>query len=347
MRPEWVPYGAGTVAFVERNRRHPYCARRYKGSNKNRSPLYRVIGYFVTEEEAWQALLEVADKSEEDLSNADMTFSELLDHFVGMHDELSKITIRTKVGCAKGYCKHLMNVPYREIRADDMREVLRTVDSTGRKQQVKSLFSSLDREAESLDIPGKRYAQFLAQIRPKKDDSRPEKVPFTENEMQMFLEHRKERDMDLALFLCYTGFREGAFRKIRKENVDLDAMTVTGGIKTKAGLMRTIPLHPNIQPIVARMMEKPGEYLLTNEYGKPMSEPELTGRYLMAIAPYTNRHHYLHECRHTFYNKLQDQHVEGYVIDVLMGHAPQDAGQRHYARVSIDRKRESIMKLWE
>lgn len=347
MSSRQLPYGAGSVIYISRNTRHPYCARRYRGSNANGSPQYRIIGYFATEEEAWQALREVAERSEEDLSAADMTFCELLNHFVETHDELSKTTIRTRVGCARVYCEHLMDMRYRDIRADDMREVIRSVPSTARKKQVKTLFSVLDREAESLDIPGKRYAQFISQIRPQEGDTRPQKVPFTEEEMRLFLEHRNDKDMYLTLFLCYTGFRQGAFRKILKENVDLEAMTVTGGIKTKAGLMRTIPLHPNIQPFVLQMMNRPGEYLLTNERGEPMSEPELTGRYLMAVAPYTRKHHYLHECRHTFYNKLQNQHVDSYIIDALMGHEPQDAGQRHYARVSIDKKREAIGCLWE
>lgn len=38
--------------------------------------------------------------------------------------------MRRTIGAAKNYCGHLMNVIYREIRANDMRETINSIEST-------------------------------------------------------------------------------------------------------------------------------------------------------------------------------------------------------------------------
>lgn len=191
-----------------------------------------MIGNYETYEEARQALIDYVDQSGEDLSLADMTFRDLLRHYADANPDLAKKSMRDRIGLANNYCGDLMDVPYRKIRAEDMREVIRSADSTNTKRMLKLLFHMLDREAEMLNIPGKRYAELLPVIRKKITDPRPDREAFTEEEMRQFLKHRNDKDMYLILFMCYTGFRETAFRMIRKEHVDLEKMTVTGGIKT-------------------------------------------------------------------------------------------------------------------
>lgn len=342
-----LPYGSGSVIHMPQNTLHSYCARRYSGNNQNGNPQYRIIGYYATYEEARQALADAMDQSEEDLSRADMTFREVFDHFLESGDDLAQNTRNAYKGTARKYCSQLMDVKYREIRADDMREAIRMAQSTKMKRSVKGVFMATDREAEILSIPGKRYAQLLQSVRRRQTDARPDRMAFPDEVLQQFLAHSNDQDMYIVLFLCYTGFRQGAFRTIRKENVNLEKMTVTGGIKTQAGYMREVPIHPNIQPIVKEMMQKPGEYLLSNESGNAMGENEMYARFQMAIAPYTDRHYVLHECRHTFRTKLDEQKVEEYILCALMGHEMPTAGQRHYAKVTIEKKREAIMKLWE
>ncbi|MCD8013264.1 MAG: tyrosine-type recombinase/integrase [Lachnospiraceae bacterium] len=342
-----LPYGAGSVIYISRNTQHPYCARRYRGKNKNGNPSYTTLGCYATEEEAVQVLLDHLEWSEEDLRRANMTFREVFEHYVGNHDDLAESTLKLRKGTAKKYCGQLMDMRFQDVRADDMREAIRLAQTTIVKREVKTLLSLLDREAELLDIPGKRYAQFLDPIRRKAGDTRPDREAFTEKEMQRFLKHRNEKDMYLVLFLCYTGFRQGAFRTIRKENVDLENMIVTGGIKTQAGIMRQVPIHPVIQPFVRRMMRQPGELLLTDGSGGPMKEIELNMRYQMAVAPYVDRHFVPHECRHSFRTKLDDAKVDETVKCALMGHEMPTAGQRYYTRISIEKKREAILQLWE
>ncbi|MCD7882932.1 MAG: tyrosine-type recombinase/integrase [Lachnospiraceae bacterium] len=348
MTRENLPYGAGTVIYIPRNTRHPYCARRYRGKNQNGNPTYTIIGSYTTREEAVQALKENMDRSGEDLRRANMTFREVLEHYLDNNIEhLSSSTIRVYKGVAKNHCVQLMDVRYQDIRADDMRAVIALAPTTTVKQSVKYLLTSLDREAELLDIPGKRYAQLLSPVRRKVTDTRAERRAFTEKEIQRFLKHRNEKDMYLVLFMCYTGFRNGEFRTIRKENVDLENMVVTGGIKTPAGIMRQVPIHPVIQPFVRSMMQQPGEFLLTNAKGSRMGETEFDRRYQMAIAPYVDRHFVPHECRHSFYSKLEDARVMEPVRCVLMGHEMPTVGQKYYMKVSIEKKREAILQLWE
>ena len=339
-----LPYGSGSVQYIPRNRLHPYWARRFKGKDDNGNPQYVSLGYYATREEAIEALAAHADNSVMDIERINMSFDDVFRHYVVSHEDFSINTIKLRKSAAK-YCEAIKDVPYREIKIDDMRACIRLADKTSMKKQVRTLFAQLDKEAESLDIPGKRYAQFLPFIRGTSDNHR-ERTCFSDEEILCFLQHRNDKDMGLVLLLCFTGFRQGALRAILKSDVDLDRMTIKGGIKTPAGLNRIIPIHPWIQPFVKELMKKPGKYLLTAENGTPMSDLELTGRFEMAIAPYAHRHYVLHECRHTFRNQLDEKNIDNVIICKLMGHKPSDAGQLYYAHPSIDALRDAILQLW-
>ena len=61
----------------------------------------------------------------------------------------------------------------------------------------------------------------------------------------------KYPDIDLILIQCYSGWRPRELCYLRLEDIDLNARTFTGGLKTDAGKNRIVPIHPKIQPIVA------------------------------------------------------------------------------------------------
>ena len=96
-----LPYGSGSVIYVSRNALHPYCARKYRGNNANGNPVYKIIGYYATREEAVQALANAIDETGEDLARADMTFRELLQHHLESNSHLSKSTLRQRKGTAE------------------------------------------------------------------------------------------------------------------------------------------------------------------------------------------------------------------------------------------------------
>lgn len=54
----------------------------------------------------------------------------------------------------------------------------------------------------------------------------------------------KYPDIDLILIQCYSGWRPRELCYLRLDDVDLNARTFTGGLKTNAGKNRIVPIHP-------------------------------------------------------------------------------------------------------
>lgn len=60
----------------------------------------------------------------------------------------------------------------------------------------------------------------------------------------------------MILIQCYSGWRPGEMCDLKLENVDMEAGAFTGGQKTKAGINRTVPIHPRIYNLVKSRYEK-------------------------------------------------------------------------------------------
>lgn len=341
-----LPYGSGSVIYIKKNTIHPYQARRYKGNNANGNPTYIRLGCYATYEDARLALIEKVDSSSDDLTNERLTMTELFNHYIESNaGNYSAKTLSLIRGIFKK-CEELHGIAYADIRVKDMREIILRTESINQKRLIKYLFNNLDKEAEMLNIPGKRQAQFLHKIRWNPMDEFKERVPFTDAEMISLKANANDKDMYIPLILCYTGFRQGELRTILKDKVNLEVGTITGGFKTEAGTNRVIPIHPFIRKYIEQLMETPGECLITNEEGSNMDVLEFSMRFHMAIAPYVDRYHVVHECRHTFRTRLDAMNVKDNIILSLMGHAHYNEGDRSYFHPSIEQLREGIMQLW-
>ena len=74
--------------------------------------------------------------------------------------------------------------------------------------------------------------------------------PFTEWEIEKLFDHENIPFVDTILIMSYTGFRVGELFNIRREDVDVQNMTIRGGSKTEAGKNRLVPVHEKIQKYV-------------------------------------------------------------------------------------------------
>lgn len=89
------------------------------------------------------------------------------------------------------------------------------------------------------------------------------KLPFSEDEVQAVWNISSQEWVDTVLFLLYTGFRISEMLTLESDNVDLEQMTMKGGIKTKAGKDRLIPIHPRIENFVRKHKAEGHKYLFT------------------------------------------------------------------------------------
>ena len=141
------------------------------------------------------------------------------------------------------------------------------------------------------------------------------------------------RDAEIAMIYLYTGMRPSELLEVKKENVDLAARIMIGGMKTDAGKDRHVPLHKDILPFVERLMQLPGENLVMR-YDKGEPEP-------MPYARFNTRHwtplmrelgmeqYTPHYARHTCATMLREAGVADDLRKLILGHSSGDITDRY------------------
>ncbi|MFI3254573.1 MAG: tyrosine-type recombinase/integrase [Eubacteriales bacterium] len=250
--------------------------------------------------------------------------------------KLSKSNVHSLTSVYK-YCHSLENLPYHSLKAYHFQECIDQCQrSYATQSAIKNLFRHLDRFALELDIINKSYHPLLT------TDSIPEgnKAVFTQQERNLIWEKRNIDWMDSLLVFLYTGFRISELLELKKEQVNLENETLTGGKKTKAGKNRIIPIHSKILPLITQRMKMDGEFLFTMN-GEQCTDSQYRTVWKRLMKE-LNMEHTPHECRHTFRSLLDSAGANPVCIDRLMGHKSLGVGERIYTHKSIEELKENI-----
>lgn len=319
------PNGYGSVIKLSGNRRKPYIARITTGWNDKGHPIYCILDSFATRQEAMICLAEYND-AQYSVDYRQITMRELFDKLREIEYPRMGKSLQASLNAAYGHCGRLHGVKYRQIKKYMMQ---RAIDDCPRaaqtKANIKNLFSHLDALARELDVIKSGYADLLTVPTP----APAEKQVFTAEEIAKLWKHEDIDGAQIALMLIYTGFRKN---ELYSAAVDLDALTFTGGNKSRAGKKRVVPIHPAIEHIVR------GSALL----GK--TARALDARFAAAMDA-LGMEHTPHDARHTFRTELQRQKVDKVIIDRLMGHKGRDVGEEVYTHITLDELREAVNKL--
>ena len=185
------------------------------------------------------------------------------------------------------------------------------------------------------------------------DDKKTKKphITFTADEMNILWNNLNVPYVDAIILQCYSGWRPQELCRLEIENIDLDNMVMTGGMKTESGKKRTVPIHSKIQPIVRTMYEKAvtngSKYLLSNENGTDGID---YNRYQYVFSDIRNRlglnpDHRPHDPRVFFVTEAKNGNADEYAIKRMIGHRISDITEKVYAKRSIEWLREEIEKI--
>lgn len=132
-----------------------------------------------------------------------------------------------------------------EVRKNDMQAILDGCPlGFSSVRSIKNLFSQMFRYAMENGIVEKDYSQFI-KINIEDDNEKGE--PFTEEELSMLWSHSADSSVQIILILIYSGMRIGELEIVE---INLKGRYFKGGLKTKAGKDRIIPIHDCIFPFV-------------------------------------------------------------------------------------------------
>lgn len=225
------PNGYGTVAKLSGNRRRPFIVKKVIGWNDKGHPIYDIVGYTETRE-AGNILLAEYNRDPWDVDRAKITVKELFELWKEKKAPKLGESNRSSLCSAFKHCSALWEKPYKQIRSYQMQE---TIDGCGKgystQAAIKNLWGHLDRFALEMDIINRCFSDLLTSD-PIPPTSR---LPFSKDEVKKVWDHQKEPWVDTVLILLYSGWRISELLNLKPEDIDLQAGTMKGGTKTKAG----------------------------------------------------------------------------------------------------------------
>ena len=325
-----LPNGAGSVYKLGGNRRRPYTAVIHLGYTDEGVAIRKYIGYWETYEEAMHGL-EMYKEKPYDLGNKNITIERLYEILLERRKDRSPLTI-TNYNTAYNHLTGIHDTPIRNLKTYHLQQIIDSLNTKSQaKAQVKTVLNQLYKIAEEMDVVNKNYAQYLKVGETTISDMH---EPFTVLEIRKLWEIAKtDKFAEIPLILIYTGMRPQELLSITKQNVCLDENYMRGGVKTKAGRNRIIPIHQTIKPIIERRMNESAEYLI--EYKCKQYQYNTMRIRWKKFMDDNGLHHLPHDGRHTFITMAQNSQMDKVILKRIVGHADKDLTDKIYTHKEI------------
>lgn len=225
-----LPNGYGSVFKLSGKRRKPWAVRVLTGYNLNGSGIYKYIGYFKTKSEGLNCLADYHN----DIEFYNKTTLEQI-YINWSKVRFNKISAKTisMYEYAWTYLGKIKDMDIQDIRKAHLQDILQENETKSRSthKQIKSLAVQLFKEALENGLVKQNYAEFM-----EAEGIAPEqKEIFTDAEIYTMLNNLDIPNIDIALILIFTGYRNGELCNLTKFNVDLKSRVLRGGNKTEAG----------------------------------------------------------------------------------------------------------------
>ncbi|MDD3185430.1 MAG: site-specific integrase [Anaerostipes sp.] len=370
-----LPNGYGSVYKMGGNkRRRPWIARISSGMDYDEEKdkytrKYKSIGYYKTKAEALNALAEY-NANPYDVDANRVTLKELYEKWSENYFEKCAPSAKRTVVSAWSYCNALYRMRVKDIRVYHIENCIndayiipnigkekgkKRLATPSTKARMKSLFNLLFDYACIHEAADKNYARMFHLDEKIAEDRRKNKkpvVPFSPKEIQTLWENIQIPFVDMILIDIYSGWRPQELATLKIENIDLENNTMMGGLKTKAGKERIVPIHFAIRPLVERRYriakEIGSDDLFNDEEGQRgthMTYDKYRGRFKKVMSRLHMESHRPHECRHTFITMAKKDLVDEYVLKLIVGHAISDITERVYTHRTIEQLKEEMNKI--
>lgn len=344
-----LPNRYGSICFLGKGRRRPYAAyppvTTYTEDGRVIRP--KALGYAETYNEAMELLVMyhkgLALPAVELVPKKGPTFAEVYRlYFDDKYTNSAKQLTVSSMSSTKAAYKHASALYDRDFASITYPELQAVLDSCPLKHSslelIKSLFKGMYQYAEKYELVDKDQSRHL-EIRIPDDDEHG--VPFTDDDLvRIWTDWRQNATRTAAklLVMIYSGFRISAFKTL---SVRLQPdWYFQGGVKTKAGKDRIVPIHSGIREIVKDLtgQERTGTDRsglgITGSMGKEMRS------YLPTIG--IQEDHTPHDCRHTFSYLCEKYGVPENDRKRLLGHAFSDVTNKVYGHRTVEELRESM-----
>ena len=335
-----LPNGYGGIAKLSGKRRRPYMVRITMGFTDDGKQIFQILGYYATRKEALVALAEYNNNPYNPIDRQS-TFDTIYEKYCQekYFDKGEKVPQGRQA--AYKWCKDVYKMPFIDLKTSAMQKI---DDDCTRgpqtKKNIKILFNLLSKYCMVNNIIDKNYAQFVEV--PIEAESTLHQ-PFKDTELNILWKYADDIDVQAALILCYTGMRPSELVLINRDDVHLSERYMTGGIKTKAGKDRIIPIAKKILPFITRLYNAgaPGGRLFIYD-GQPVTYDFLRKTIFINAMKKTGLNHLPHDGRHTCATRLDNANINPTIKKRILGHASRDVTEKVYTHKTINQLIEAI-----
>lgn len=335
-----LPNGFGQITKISnKNLRKPYRAMVTVGKTELGKPICKLLkpeSYFETYNDAYKALMEY-NKNPYDFGK-DITIDELFNLYI-QSSSYKKLTPHTQgiyKSIYKNHCTPVKNIMLSEFRLRDIRGC--TEGKTPSVQKfLRNVFLRIFDYAVQYEYIEKNIIRDF-----KLEDTfsvKKNHIAFTKEEMHTLWDRSYMVFVDWILIQCYTGMRPQELCQIKVADVDINGRIMYGGMKTKAGKNRAIPIHERIVELVKKNKEnaeKCGcEYLICYK-GSNISYAVYYKCFLKAMQTLEfNPDHRPHDPRKQFVTMAKEYNVDEYAIKRIVGHRIADITENIYTERDV------------
>lgn len=354
-----LPNGFGQITKISgRNLRNPYRVMITVGKDDLGRPIAKLlkpVAYYPTYNAAYEALSEY-NKDPYNITRS-ITMNEMFNDWLSDHKFDNPRSLKN-IKYAWAYCEQIHNIDAQAIRSRNIRILFdnpyKTIDdekitaTPSTQKLIKSTLNQLCDWGVKYDLMTRNYAR---EVTTDIEENRVHHKSFTKEEMEtLWKVEKNEFYVKIMLFQCYMGWRPSEMILLKKENINLDDMTITFGMKTKAGRNRIVPVHPRVQTFLRYFIERSGdsEWLFPSRYKKEHSlgYSGYNKYFKVTIEKYgLDPNHTPHDCRKQFVTMAKEAGVDEYALKRLIGHAIEDLTEETYTDRSIEWLRSELEKI--
>lgn len=306
--------GEGSIIKLSGKRRKPYAVRVTVGWTVEGKQKYKYVSYHEKISEANKALREYL-VNPYDLNHKNMTMYDIYQEWEKT-SKLSDITIRG-YRSAFNQSLRLHKKKIRDVRIGDLEDAMYELKPS-MQSGYKNVIQHIYKHAIKFDMIDKNLGDFLT---PEKKQAK-KRVPFTKQQIEQ-IKAFNHKYTDIVVILLYTGMRINELLSIEKENVHLQDRYMMGGLKTKAGKDRIIPIHRDIAHIVKRYYESSNKYLVEHKE-KPVHYRTFMTIFWKRLQDYLGTDQTPHCTRHTFISQADNCNLNKTVVKKIVGHTTGD-----------------------
>lgn len=372
-RRKRLPNGFGQITEIKgRSLRRPFRVMITVGKTETGKPISKLLqpnAYFETYNDAYAALIEYNKNPY--VLEAGMTMQELYDRWTAEYFPTLKrdSSIRTTTA-AWAYCSSIYNVKVAEVRTRHIKQCITegTTIIKGKEQQstanfklkIKSMFNTMFDYAVEYELVDKNYARAFNisdKVTKQAEVKKVAHIDFTDDELNTLWQNINEHYVDMVIIQCYSGWRPQEIGLIEMDNVDLENWSFTCGMKTDAGIDRTVPIHSKIRHLVKARYEHAqsigSKYLFNATDVKRSRSNSLFMSYDKYYKKFVmvrdslglNPKHKPHDPRVQFVTMAKKYHVDEYAIKYMVGHTINDVTEKVYTRREFEWLAEEIEKI--